>query len=65
MSCYGCDGSGTLKQAPLAGRPCLCRVCSECGEVAPLPLETLDINEDGSGYSPCPTCLAEQAKAKA
>ncbi len=57
MSCYGCDGTGKSVWARNYGQPCLCRYCSECGEVAPQPLETLDIKENGSGYSPCAECL--------
>jgi hypothetical protein len=56
MSCYGCDDTGLIKQLSFRGQPCLCRICSECGETAPAPLETLDIKDNGSGYQPCNAC---------
>jgi hypothetical protein len=56
MSCYGCDDTGVLKQKSFAGKPCFCRLCSECGEYAPRPLETTDIKDNGSGYHACAAC---------
>jgi hypothetical protein len=55
MSCYGCNGTGLL-YSNHGAVPCVCRHCSECGDVHDTPLETLDVKEDGSAYQPCPDC---------
>lgn len=60
MSCYGCDDTGYIKQLSFRGQPCICRICSECNEVAPHPIETLDIKDNGSRYAPCSKCLEEK-----